>query len=910
MADDSVDSPYEIADGEDYQSDSPLVPASPVIGAGMHTPDITPPQNTEDDDISALISSSSWTNPNDEIISRLSSRLSLADNQVKALLEELKKLDFCMPLPRTVRSLRKAETEAMSSSKLNVLKCPIVQPRGRFNEPMLEYESYDLINYDILETCMSLINAKEHAEYLHWRFEPQFTSDGVSPDSHGSDRLFAELWQCNWWRDQQQSLPSEHANIWAIMLSSDETMVSLTGRKLHPIYVFCGNYPRWFCARQSGWALLGFMPVIRPSKGYNSRECIRSYRRAVKRWAIFELLRPMLERRNGLVISCPNPNGTTTDKLVFPRMPFFVGDEPEVMATVTSGMRGACQRPCTNCDLCPIEEEDVSDLPYANALMKLGNPRSMLSVTEHFNTEDMSSSMSRDVSLSLSIHPEFNVMFYVPGLNPFNNPSCRMHQSDHGLFKSLLQTVTDFYKRYGRRGAVNHFDHRWRGLNSFPKMKQFRRGVSSLKYVTATDHRWMSICLPFAVRNLDVELGTCNESGLPRYFIERVAITYLAWRWLLGADGHTMGSVETLSRVGKDLQRLIALLTWVTYDKKIVEGPKYHKILHWPEWILLFGCTGNYNAEVFECAHKFTVKRWTKKLKFVGSYPERRVIQQTQIYDNHVTDPIEDVRSTASTDPQRSITKRRGPGGFRGQYDLIAELALSDGEVVALRRLEKSAAFTTMSVEDLCASYRSIITKRSRHVDVCAVSTILQTSNTFMEVVHATEPKDLIRFFSRSSNQVVFFKKTWCSPSSAYACKGSDAAYRLLNRGVWQNRFGRVTWMLQIGPRYFIVMQRMTELHSRDGPRGGEDASKRLFRQSEMLERVGDAAAPDPLRLNCRYLSITDSFDVLCLGHDGDETGSLEALVMTQPDFNTLRTSPDGTSEMATHLFLVEYVIQ
>jgi hypothetical protein len=914
VADDLVDRPNDIVmeDLTDYELiNSPLAPTSPVnseIGTREQAADIFPSHNV-DGDASTLIPSSSWTSSNDEVISRLSSRLSLADNQVKALLEELKKLDFSIPLPHNVRSLRKSEGQALRSSEFNVLTCPVVQPRGKFNEPMLEYESYDLINYDIMETCLALINIKEHAAYLHWQFEPEFTSDGVSPDPHGPTRLYAELWQCNWWRDQQCTLPSEHANIWAIMLSSDETMVTLTGRKLHPVYVFCGNYPRWFCARQSGWALLGFMPVIRACKGYTSRESIRTYRRAVKRWALLELLRPMLERRDGVQIRCPSPDGTTIDKVVFPRMPFFVGDEPEVMATVTSGMRGACQRPCTNCDLCPSQEVDM-ELPYANALMTRGDPRSMLSITEHFNTEDMSSTMPPDVSLYLSVHPEFNVMFYVPGLNPFNNPSCRMHQTDHGIFKNLLQTVTDFFKRYGRRGAVNYFDHRWRRLNPFPKMKQFRRGVSSLTYVTATDHRWMTMCLPFAVRNLDVELGTCRDSGLPRHFIERVAITYLAWRWVLGADGQTMASVQTLSRVGMDLQRLIALLTWVTYDKKILEGPKYHKIIHWPEWILLFGCTGNYNAEVFECAHKFTVKRWTRKLKFIGSYPERRVMQQTQVYDSHLTDSVEDLRSTASTDAHRPIAKRTGPGGFRGKHDLIAELALSHDQLNALRRLETSTAFSIMSVEEVSNSYRSIVTGCSIHVDVSAVSAILQTNKAFMEVVDATESKDLIRFFIQSSNRVVFFKKTWCSPSSAYASKGTDVSYKLMHRGLWHNRFGRVKWMLQIGTRYFIVMQRMTELPQRDGPRAGEDAPDRMYRQSEMLERVGDAAAPDPLRLNCRYLTITDSFDVLYLGRDGSETGYLEAVIMTQPDFTTLRMSPDGTSELTTHLFLVEYVIQ
>ncbi len=64
----------------------------------------------------------------------------------------------------------------------------------------------------------------------------------------------------------------------------------------------------------------------------------------------------------------------------------------------------------------------------------------------------------------------------------------------------------------------------------------------------------------------------------------------------------------------------------MTYDKRILEGPKFHKVLQWPEWISEFGCTGNYNTQVFECAHKFTVKRWANKLRIMGSHAERRVM--------------------------------------------------------------------------------------------------------------------------------------------------------------------------------------------------------------------------------------------------------------------------------------------
>ena len=74
-----------------------------------------------------------------------------------------------------------------------------------------------------------------------------------------------------------------------------------------------------------------------------------------------------------------------------------------------------------------------------------------------------------------------------------------------------------------------------------------------------------------------------------------------------------------------------------------------------------------------------------------------------------------------------------------------------------------------------------------------------------------------------------------------------------------------------------------------------------------MLAEVGDMAAPDPLRLNCRYFHLSTSIDVLYLSSDDTASGVLDTVVMTQPDF--AKTEPN-TDQVSTHYFLVEYVIQ
>ena len=45
---------------------------------------------------------------------------------------------------------------------------------------------------------------------------------------------------------------------------------------------------------------------------------------------------------------------------------------------------------------------------------------------------------AKTVCREWSIHPEDNDFFRLPGFDPFKNPSCRMHATDHGIFKRLL----------------------------------------------------------------------------------------------------------------------------------------------------------------------------------------------------------------------------------------------------------------------------------------------------------------------------------------------------------------------------------------------------------------------------------------------------------------------------------------
>ena len=47
--------------------------------------------------------------------------------------------------------------------------------------------------------------------------------------------------------------------------------------------------------------------------------------------------------------------------------------------------------------------------------------------------------LGADDSKEFSVHPEYNHLYDVPGLNVFRNPSCRAHATDLGIFKKILK---------------------------------------------------------------------------------------------------------------------------------------------------------------------------------------------------------------------------------------------------------------------------------------------------------------------------------------------------------------------------------------------------------------------------------------------------------------------------------------
>ena len=111
--------------------------------------------------------------------------------------------------------------------------------------------------------------------------------------------------------------------------------------------------------------------------------------------------------------------------------------------------------------------------------------------------------MSDQECRDISFHPEPNALFHLPGYNPCRNPSCRMHACDQGIFKKLLDMVTQQIKLEStsvrtefenRCQFASPFNcvilfltcRRWAQLFKFPNYRIFKTGVLNLKMVSVS----------------------------------------------------------------------------------------------------------------------------------------------------------------------------------------------------------------------------------------------------------------------------------------------------------------------------------------------------------------------------------------------------------------------------------------
>jgi hypothetical protein len=880
-----------------FQTDESIEPDHTYVDGASDYTESVPPLDPNDIPNPTLVNSIrlKWLNLNYEIVSRLCSCLSLSDRDCNLLLEELHKLDTGLPIPVNLRDLRKAEQDAFKETSFHVTPIPVEAPRTKAGHLMVEEATLSLIHKNIVEAMEDLVNIAEHVAWVVWNFEYQSTVDGINTDDAGTHRIVSELNTAEWWRMEEEILPGDKPSILACILNCDETPVTMTGRKVHPVYATCGNLPRWFRQKSSGWVLNGFIPVVRSVKAYKNSVRVRTYRRLIKRWCMGMLLKPVIDLAHGFYLRCKQLDGSVVPRWVYPRFPFLIADEPEMMHTAVGGYGSTQSRmPCSNCDV----------VPKLQGVRTRGRFRDINVIKAYMCPITQTSTMPKDISKHISIHREFSWMPFVPGFDPFRSPADRMHQFDHGIFVTVKELIVACVKLHYSPGSLEVFDRRWSWLSRLPGTKLFKRGISSLAFVACFENRIMAMGLPFVLRGMSTRL--VSTSVLPHDAMEDLAMTYLCVRWLVGNDTFTQTKMDLLRALCVSLQDKIDAVNTIVHGGPIDGGIKFHKLIHWADYISLFGCTSNWNTETFESAHK-VLKRWKKSLSYYSSACAGiRLMRQMCIRDGHT-----DGHTTAHIDAQKK--KGWGHGGFKGFICFQSSRGLSSRTIARLIKFERGRGFGMHAVEDLHDAYVRLLPSHSH--DIAMLSSILNTSDICLNFLStppacasdSCDPYALTFFWANSHNAIKCWRKTFCEDADAYVTINRDIIYSHISRqNTQQQRVGRLRWACSLpNTRQFLVIQRMREISTEYSRSCGDDSDveRKLTFLLDTTKRSVDIA-----KMHCRSFRlepphIVTSYDVIPLGY---ASSSIDGLAMLQPDFS----ENIQEDQEHTRYFMMPYIIQ
>ncbi|KAJ3713054.1 hypothetical protein C8R42DRAFT_593567 [Lentinula raphanica] len=167
-----------------------------------------------------------------------------------------------------------------------------------------------------------------------------------------------------------------------------------------------------------------------------------------------------------------------------------------------------------------------------------------------------------------------------------------LHQLYQGVLKHLISWCQDIL-------GSNELDRRIRSLPPCFGVRHFKNGISALSQISGTERKNMGKIL----------LGCLVGSDMPRDALTAVR-SILDFIYLAQYSTH---DEDTLSYMTDSLH------LWHTKKSSFISLevhedlniPKFHALQHYVEMIRFFGCTDNYNTEMFERLHiDFAKKGW------------------------------------------------------------------------------------------------------------------------------------------------------------------------------------------------------------------------------------------------------------------------------------------------------------
>ncbi|KAJ3964293.1 hypothetical protein EV361DRAFT_979394 [Lentinula raphanica] len=436
---------------------------------------------------------------------------------------------------------------------------------------------FTLCHWDVLHCIQSLWGDPALADHLVYRLKKIFQDQGKTK------RVYSEMWEGKWWQFTQDLLP-RGSTVAPLIIATDKTQLTqFSGSKqAYPVYLTLGNIPKALRRQPSQQAcvLLAYLPVDKmPKDGLPKRELSSRYQRLFHE-AMRLILAPLHEAgRKGVELV----GGDGAVRRVHPILASYVADFPE-----------QCLVTCSKYSTCPKCQVPATELSSSNSF-----PKRTQEWTLQVMEEARKSTSSFSQYFTYCMKKEVSGYIYRPFWDelPFTDihfsvtPDV-LHQLYQGVLKHLISWCQDIL-------GSQELDRRIRSLPPSYGVRHFKNGISALSQISGSERKNMGKIL----------LGCLVGSDMPRDALTAVR-AILDFIYLAQYSTH---DDDTLSYMSD------ALDLWHAKKSSFIDVgvhddlniPKFHALQHYVEMIRFFGCTDNYNTEMFECLHiDYTKKGW------------------------------------------------------------------------------------------------------------------------------------------------------------------------------------------------------------------------------------------------------------------------------------------------------------